>query len=119
MHQPEARDGNWQLLDCVPAWDGNWTWDCFICFSWQGPGDSPLVVVVNYAANRSQGYVQIPFDDIRGHTICLQDLLSPAVYERNGDELRSRGLYLDLPPWGYHVFRLALLNSTGDARGSR
>ena len=22
-------EGRWQLLDCVPAWDGNWTWDGF------------------------------------------------------------------------------------------
>ena len=22
---------------CVPAWDGNWTWDCFLAFAWQGP----------------------------------------------------------------------------------
>jgi hypothetical protein len=107
-HQPEVCDGKWQLLDCVPAWDSNWTCDCFICFSWQEPGGLPLIVVTNYAANPSQCYLQLPVDEIRGHTIRLQDLLSPAVYERNGDELRSRGLYLDMQPWGYHVFRLAL-----------
>ena len=32
-----ARD-SWQLLDCTPAWEGNWTWDCFLAFAWQGPG---------------------------------------------------------------------------------
>jgi len=39
----------------------------------------------------------------------LQDLMSSAVYQRDGDELLSRGLYLDLPPWGYHVFELSLI----------
>lgn len=29
-----------------------------------------------------------------------------AQYERNGDELESRGLYLDLSPWQYHVFEM-------------
>ena len=38
-----------------------------------------------------------------------QDLMEPAVYERSGDELTSRGLYLDMPPWGFHVFRLETL----------
>ena len=29
------------------------------------------------------------------------DLLGPARYRREGDELTGRGLYLDLPAWGY------------------
>jgi Alpha amylase, catalytic domain len=104
--QSETKDGRWQLLDAAPAWDGNWTWDCFVSFAWQQPGSQPLVVVVNYAPNQSQCYLRLPFDEIRGHTVRAQDLMSPAVYERGGDELASRGLYLDMPPWGYQVFRL-------------
>jgi hypothetical protein len=36
----------------------------------------------------------------------FRDLLSPARYERRGDELTSPGLYLDLPEWGVHVFEM-------------
>ena len=39
----------------------------------------------------------------------LRDLLAKASPARSGDELASRGLYLDMPPWGYHVFRLETL----------
>ena len=35
LRQPILRDGHWQLLECAPAWDGNWTWDCFMAFAWQ------------------------------------------------------------------------------------
>jgi hypothetical protein len=28
VRQPVARDGQSQLLECAPAWDGNWTNDC-------------------------------------------------------------------------------------------
>jgi hypothetical protein len=28
-----VRQGNWQLLDLTPAWEGNWTWDCFLAFA--------------------------------------------------------------------------------------
>jgi hypothetical protein len=28
-------------------------------------------------------------------------------YERQGDGLCTNGLYLDMPPWGYHVFEMA------------
>ena len=37
LRQPAVRDGQWQLLPCEPAWEGNWTSDCFVVFAWQGP----------------------------------------------------------------------------------
>jgi hypothetical protein len=30
--------------------------------------------------------------------------MGTAQYDRSGSELVSRGLYLDVPAWGYHVF---------------
>jgi len=108
VHQPEVQDGEWQLLECKGAWDGNWTWDCFIASTWHLNGGAPLIVVTNYAPNQSQCYVEIPFDEICGHAVRLEDLMSSTVYERDGDELLDRGLFLDLPPWGYHVFQLTI-----------
>lgn len=35
--------------------------------------------------------------------------MSSAAYERDGDELVHRGLYLDMPAWGYHVFKMETL----------
>ncbi len=97
-------NGRWQLLDCVPAWDGNLSSDAFLAFAWQGPGAHRAIVAVNYAANQGQCYVRLPFDDLRGRSVRLADLMGPASYDRAGDALTSQGLYLDLPPWGYHVF---------------
>ncbi len=108
LRQPIVRNGRWRLLECVPAWDGNWTWDCFIAFAWEdGKGDR-LLAVANYAANQSQCYVRLPFDNLSGSQWRLQDLLSDAVYDRDGNDLQSRGLYLDLGPWQSHVFRLSV-----------
>ena len=119
VHLPVARNGQWRLLDCTQAWDGNWTWDCFICFLWQAAGEAPLVVVANYAPNQSQCYVPIPLDELRRHKVHLQDLVSPVTPDRDGDDLISRGLYLDMPPWGYHVFKLTLLDHASPDAGSR
>ena len=33
--------------------------------------------------------------------------MSSAVYDRDGDDLLARGLYLDMPAWGYHVFEVS------------
>jgi hypothetical protein len=106
LRQPTVRDGQWQLLECRPAWDGNWTWDGFLVFSWEGPGAERLLVTVNYAPTQGQCYVRLPFDDLIGQAVRLQDRLSPAVYDRRGDDLLAPGLFLDMPPWGYHVFEL-------------
>ena len=109
VREPVVRDGQWGLLECLPAWDGNWTWDCILAFAWHNPGGERLVVTVNYAPNQSQCYVRLPFDDLAGQKVRFRDLMGPASYDRDGTDLISRGLYLDLPPWGYHVF--ALLSS--------
>jgi hypothetical protein len=101
-----VRDGEWRLLQCVPAWDDNGTWDGFLAFAWQGADRKRLLVTVNYAPNQGQCYVRLPFDDLAAVTVRFNDLMSPALYDRAGSALMSTGLYLDLPPWGYHVFEM-------------
>jgi hypothetical protein len=32
--------------------------------------------------------------------------MGPSRYERDGNDLAARGLYLDMPEWGYHVFEM-------------
>ncbi len=64
LRQPVVREGLWQLLECAPAWEGNWTWDCFLAFAWEGSDGERLLVAVNYAPNQSQCYVRLPFQDL-------------------------------------------------------
>ena len=106
LRQPVVRDGRWRLLECLRAWEGNWTSDCFVVFVWQGPDGERLLVTVNYAPNRSQCYVRLPFADIGNNQWRLEDLLGGAIYEREGSDLQARGLYLDETPWQASVFAL-------------
>jgi len=106
LSHPVVRSGHWQLLECVPAWEGNWTRDCFVAFAWESRGGERLLVAVNYAPNQSQCYVRLPFSDLGNDHWQLRDLLGDAHYERNGSDLNARGLYLDVPGWQYHVFEL-------------
>lgn len=104
LSQPVVRRGKWQLLECAPAWEGNGSSDDFIVSSWASREAEFLLVVVNYAPHQSQCYVRLPFPELTGKQLKLVDLLSDAVYLRAGNDLRSRGLYLDVPAWHYHVF---------------
>jgi hypothetical protein len=106
---PQAREGRWQMIECAPAWEGNGSWDCFLAFTWTtGPGD-PLLIAVNYAPHRSQCFVKLSWPELANGTARLRDLMGPAQYDRDGDDLLARGLFLDLPPWGYHVFTVTRL----------
>jgi len=105
VRKTTVRDGEWRLLECVPAWDGNWTWDGFLACGWQRD-TARVLVVVNYAGNQGQCYVRVPFMDLSGRDVGLTDLMNGARYERDRSDLASRGLYVDLPAWGYHVFEV-------------
>ena len=104
LRRPVVRECRWQLLECAPAWEGNWTWDCFLAFAWEGPGAERLLVAVNYAPNQSQCRVRLPFADLGGGQWRLEDLIGDAAYDRDGNDLQAHGLYLDEPPWQAHVF---------------
>jgi hypothetical protein len=106
LRQPAFRDGQWQLLECTPAWDGNWTHDCFIVFSWHGISGERFVVSVNYSENHSQCHVRCPFGELAGKKWRLDDQLSSATYDWNGDDLVGRGLFLDMAAWQACVFRV-------------
>jgi hypothetical protein len=106
LRDPMFRDGDWQLLTCRPAWDGNWTWDSYISFSWKGPKDERCLIAVNYSDHQSQCYVTLPWSDLAGRIWRLHDRMGSSFFDRQGLDLVSGGLYLDLPAWGCNIFEM-------------
>jgi hypothetical protein len=101
LKDPLLREGSFRLLYPQPAWDGNPTSENFVAFSWDRGGELALGVV-NYGTTQGQCYV--PFASPVRDRVRLRDRLGDAIYERSGAELSTRGLYVDLPPWGHHWF---------------
>ncbi len=106
IKNPVFRRGKWQLLDCVQAWEDNNTWDSFLAFAWEGMDGCLALVTINYAPHPGQCCVCFPFPDLAGKLVRFIDLISTACYDRNGNELISKGIFLDLPEWGYHIFEV-------------
>lgn len=100
------RRGSSLRLEPAQAWPGNPTHEAFVARLWTGPGDLLHLVVVNMGSTQGQCRVAIPEPRLAGRTAVLEDLLGNARHERFGDELVVPGLYLDLPPDGYHLFRV-------------
>jgi len=107
LRLPILHHGEWQLLECVPAWDGNPSWDDFVAFFWKNSAGRQLLIAVNYSAHQSQCYVRLPLADFADSQYELIDLLGVARYERDASDLQSHGLYLDIGPWRYHVFEVS------------
>lgn len=94
------RDGDWSLCE-TSGWPDNDSFHRLVAWRWAGSGRHHLIVV-NLADTSSQGRVRMPGLSLDGRTWRLTDLMSGDVFERNGGEMTDPGLFVDLPPWGYH-----------------
>jgi hypothetical protein len=103
LARDEVHLGSWRLCRCREAWPGNPTWDRFVVMSWEGPEGRRLVAAVNYGPTQAQCWTEVPLA-LPGRKVQLHDLMGAERYERDVGELASKGLYLDLPPWGRNVF---------------
>lgn len=102
----ETHEGRWTLRACRSAGEGDASWGQFIAMSWEGERGARLLACVNYGPTRGRAFADAAFPGLEGRKVALHDLLGDARYERDGDDLCRRGLYLDLPPWGHHAFEV-------------
>ena len=93
------------MLEPERAWPGNPSHEKYVAHAWALDEERRLVAV-NLAPGRSQCYLRLDWPDLAGRTWELVDLLSEAKYIRDGDDLLTRGLYLDMPGYGTHLFQL-------------
>ncbi|MGM1061410.1 alpha-amylase [Saccharothrix sp. Mg75] len=98
---PEVRTGTWRLLD-VAGWPDNRTCENLLAWSWTG-SDARHLVVVNLSPVPSQGRVALPWADLPTGPTGFRDPLRDDTFHRDGEEVSTRGLYVALPPWQYHL----------------
>ena len=96
--------GEWQLCDRT-GWPDNSSYLHLVAWCWR-LAESQYLVVVNLSENQSQARIHLPWDNLAGRTWQLKDVLNDTVFERNGDEMRATGLYVDLPAWRFHYLSL-------------
>jgi Alpha amylase, catalytic domain len=96
------RTGTWELRESS-GWPGNDTAGNLVAWSWTG--ESRWLIVVNFSDADSSGHVRTPWNDVHGRTWRLTDPTTQAVFERSADDLMN-GLYVQLAPWGWHLFRV-------------
>jgi len=102
----QVRAGAWQLLEAT-GWPDNQSCRNLVAWSWSGDrGGDRHVVVVNLSGQPAQARIQLDWPDLPGRSWRLTDIRNQAVFERDGDELASPGLFVDLGPWQFHLLAL-------------
>jgi hypothetical protein len=100
---PTTHEGEWMLLETQPPWEKNETYPAILVWLW-GRAQNWKMIVINYSLIRSQAYVQLPEFLGRQFFIQFKDALTEKNYDRTGEELSQKGLYVDLQPWQAHLF---------------
>ena len=98
------REGEWCLCE-RSGWPDNQSYLNLIAWCWRSAGGRYLMVV-NLSDSGAQARVSLPWEELRGRSWRLIDLFTGAVYGRNGEEMCQPGLFVDLPAWGFHFFKL-------------
>ena len=63
------------------------------------------LIAVNLGDSAVQARIPIPWGEIAGATWRLTDQMSGVIYDRDGTEMVSPGLFVEVEPWGYNFFQ--------------
>ncbi len=97
-----VRKGNWALCN-VSGWTDNQSCRNLLAWEWVCEHET-LMIVVNLSDSPSQAHVKSGFHYRPGRTYQLFDVIHGVLYDRDGEDLRSLGLFVGLQPWGSHAF---------------
>jgi hypothetical protein len=107
--QSVFRTGHWSLCDRT-GWPDNTSFQSLVAWTWVHH-DERYLIAVNLSDGFVQAQVQMRWADAAGAKWHLIDVLSDTTYERDGDEMVSPGLYVELGPWNFHLFQCLRTNS--------
>jgi glycosidase len=103
---PELRklspDGEWQMCS-VNGWIDNQSCHNILAFTWKNE-NKKIMIAVNYSDHPSQGKISFPWRVEENTIVKLVDLFGKEPLLREGQELINKGLFVDLPSWGFHYF---------------
>ena len=103
---PIYQTGDWRLFPVEPVAKDNLTHDNLIAYGWRRGADYRLIIV-NLTDRQSQALVNLEtWPEVKQRSWALNDVLNGHQYLRQGDLVGGKGLYVDLWPFGAHIFHL-------------
>jgi hypothetical protein len=105
LRDPVFHKGEWTLCERT-GWPDNRSFLNIVSWCWRS-GQERRLIIVNLSGEPSQALIQVPWNVPSGKSWLLKDLITWHGFERDGGEMLAPGLYVDLPGWGYHFFRVS------------
>lgn len=104
VNRPLFHNGLWGLCK-RSGWPDNGSFKNLVAWGWEWEkGDDRCLIAVNLSDAPLQALIQIPRTGNR--TWDLTEVFSGVSYRRDGNEMASRGLYVELAPWAFNFFRV-------------
>lgn len=105
INAPCFHYGDWHWLDArAVGYDQSYQ----NLISWYWSYDHSLkLIVVNYAEHRSQGWISMPNLDDFDETLVLWDELNHQSYQNSKADIASKGLYIALDAFQFHLFDIS------------
>jgi len=94
-------NGQWELCN-VNGWYDNQSCQNLIAYHWN-LATVHLLIVVNYCPMPSQGRIIIPWSVNNDDNVEFEDLFGIEPFTRQGSELATEGLIVNLAGWGFHI----------------
>jgi hypothetical protein len=108
------RDGQWTLCPCS-GWPDNLSCQKLGAWCWTR-GNDRCLVLVNLNSSNVQARVHVTWGDVAGRVWRLNDALSEASYDRDGDEIQNQGLYVELTPWEGQILSFHVIGEGPSSR---
>lgn len=105
VSRPHYHDGQWRMIEPEPIHPADYTHNNLLVYAWTSAGDARLVVV-NLSGEWARANIRLDewLPRENGKWL-LYDILSESYTKHSGDALLERGLQLETPPYGAHIFR--------------
>lgn len=103
---PAFHGGEWTLIEARPCSDEDNTSGNLLCWCWNQRRTLKLVVV-NYSDGLSRGRLPVAVNR-DGEAVTVFDELSERFFSFSADEIKQSGIFVELPPYGAHIFDIEL-----------
>ena len=102
LKRPIVQQGTWSRIRKDVAWDHDDTHKRIIAHRWDTEEDV-LLVVVNYQNHDGQAFLPMTLPG-NSEDVVFVDLMSEQRYPRNRRDVETKGVYVKLPAWSFHLF---------------
>jgi len=103
IRDPVFHTGAWSLVEPRASSPGSEAHRNLVAHAWSDE-DRFRLTAVNLSGAPGRAFLPLSWEPLGGKSWWLRDRLGGSEYIRDGSALRREGLYVEIPPWGSHLF---------------